>query len=137
MAPLAPVTADLWYYNNTLIDLATSAPSSFISDNFAGRTIGHWIARNNIVYMPHHRKTQVINMASPGAADHNTTDTGSTKYSVNPLYTNGSGNFSLPTDFALQSGSYGKGAGTTAPPVFYDFFRAPMPTSNPNMGAIQ
>ena len=135
----APRPNNLWIYNNTIYSLASGESVPTLYDHGFGieAATTNVFLRNNIVYAKNSTTpllTGGTGTATITAASSNNT----TNQAQNPLFTNGSGLFNIPSDFALQTGSYGVNTGMTIPGVFSDFIGNIRPIGSAyDMGAYE
>ena len=135
----SPRPNNLWVYNNTVYSLGTGTSAPTLYDHGFGVEAATTAItlRNNIVYAPNITNpvlTGGFGFATITAASSNNT----TNQAQNPGFTNGSGLFNIPSDFALQVGSYGVNAGVPTPGVFSDFIGNIRPLGSAyDMGAYE
>ena len=134
----APRPNNLWVYNNTVYSLATGTSISTLYDPGYGVEAATTAItlRNNIVYAPN--STTPLLTGGTGTATITASNNTTNIKTQDPLFTNGSGLFNIPSDFALQTGSYGVNTGMTIPGVFSDFIGNIRPLGSAyDMGAYE
>ena len=125
------------YYNNTCYDNSTGSSFCVTLGFTNGVTVTNSVVQNNVAYTPSATSPQFLFIPAGSIATGTTASNNSTNpqmLSASPLFSNGSGNFSLVTDFKPTTGSYAIGAGTSVP-VWSDFFLVAEPSPR-DMGAV-
>ena len=137
---MAPRPNNLWVYNNTIYSLATGTSiTTLYEPGFGVEAATTAITlRNNIVYAPA-MTNPVLTGGSGTATITAASSNNTTNQAQNPFFTNGSGLFNMPSDFALPVGSYGVNAGVPTPGVISDFIGniRPTPATAYDMGAFE
>jgi hypothetical protein len=130
------VPDSLWAYNNSWYSGTVSGNTiGFLRTDHRATNLNNW---NNLAYVPNAANVCFQYNGSNGSSCDTITNNNSTvtqMKTVSPLWSNGSGNYSLTTDFTLGTGSYGIGAGATVP-LWTDFFGATR-TIPYDMGAVK
>lgn len=114
------VPTNNWIYDNTIYSPTSTTINRGIR---IANQVGVLTIQNNLMYSPSGNGSSHMVLDSTPAtsptASNNSSD-GQIK-STDPLFTNGSGNFSLASDYTLGIGSYGLPPAGTNVPVFNDF----------------
>jgi len=129
-----PLPSNNWIYNNTVY--VPSSTNIVALLNGGDLTDGPISLVNTLAYSPVCSSCRVATHPTTAAWITQSNNSTIGQMQINPNFTNGSGNFSLSSDYTLGAGSYGTGAGTNVP-VYYDFFRNPFTQGSYNLGAIQ
>lgn len=115
-------TANIWQYANTFYCGTQGLAASNPDTNFANNTGSGKYTNYNITDELYYCANTTTPVMSGGANSPPPTVASSTTNPLtNPSFTNGGGSMFLTGDYALQAGSYAKGAGASVPGLYANF----------------
>jgi hypothetical protein len=129
---IEPAPDDIQIYNNTFYSRFTDTSNAF--QGIVLTTGTNLVVKNNLAFAPNYTTVQTVVDSASGTVKSNNSTNVQAK-STNPLFA--SPTPSVPADFMLQTSSYAKDTGTTAP-VFSDFFQTSRPSgASVDLGATE